>query len=100
MGSWPTKENSVNLLTKILKANGINPKHPDEIKVDKIKTDAEPVTGSILRQTIKFILTKEDFESIKAWMNKNDKNHFEFFQKMPFYLMAPNGKIVKWSPKS
>ena len=33
-------------------------------------------------------------------MNENDKNHFEFFQRMPFYLMAPNGKIIDWSPKS
>ena len=28
------------------------------------------------------------------------KNLFEFFQKMPFYLMAPNGNIIEWSPKS
>ena len=53
-----------------------------------------------LRQTIKFVLKKEDFETIKVWMNTNNRNYFEFLQRMPFYLMAPNGKIIEWSPNS
>ena len=88
------------LLSKILKVNGIKPLFPSEIKVDKIKTDMEPGTGDILRQTIRFVLMKSDFENIKDWMNINNKNYFDFFQKMPFYLMAPNGKIIEWYPKT
>ena len=59
----------------------------------------EPNTGEILRQTIRFVLMKNDFQAIKSWMNTNNKNYFEFFQRMPFYLLAPNGKIMEWYPK-
>ena len=103
IGSWPIGDESdsaVSLLSKILRVNGIKPLFPSEIQVDKIKTDMEPGTGDILRQTIRFVLTKSDFENIKAWMNINNKNYFDFFQKMPFYLMAPNGKIIEWYPKT
>ena len=87
------------VLTKILKVNCITPQFPNEIKVDKINTKAEPKTGAPLKRTIRFVLVKDDFDMIKSWMTSNDKNHFKFFQKMPFYLMAPNGKIIDWSPR-
>ena len=77
----------------------MTPQFPNEIKVDKINTKTEPKTGAPLKRTIKFVLVKDDFEMIKSWMISNNKNHFEFFQKMPFYLMTPNGKIIDWSPK-
>ena len=104
VGSWPIDDKSdsnsaVPLLSKILKVNGITPLFPHEIKVDKIKTNMEPGTGNILKQTIRFAMMKSDFENIKAWMNINNKNYFDFFQKMSFYLMAPNGKIIEWYPK-
>jgi hypothetical protein len=90
---------AVQLLKKVLKVNGITPIYPHEIKVERTKSETEPITGDILKRSIKFALMKNDFEVIKTWMDKNNKNYFQFYQKMPFYLMAPNGKIIEWYPK-
>ena len=105
IGSLPIKEgdgkgSAKDLLLKVLKVNKVSAWHPELIRSGKIKTETEAITGNILRRTIQYDLHKEDFDTIKTFMDVYDRNYFNYVEALPFFLLTPNGRVIEWSKRS